>query len=191
MVVPYVHAASLTELEPAQRAELGELTMHCEQVLRQAMRPDGFNIGLNLGSAAGAGIAEHLHVHVVPRWDGDTNYMTVVGEIRVIPRIDLDDTAAFVNDLGFVIAHAVDLVRDLLEALLTNEHTHSFFTAHGDVSRDSCQRQSLRWPALIRKRIVGKRDRIRNRDGGILRSLSLQYDECLCDRDLMNAVFRE
>jgi len=96
MVVPYVHAASLTELEPAQRAELGELTMHCEQVLRQAMRPDGFNIGLNLGSAAGAGIAEHLHVHVVPRWDGDTNYMTVVGEIRVIPQ-HLDHTYAMLQ----------------------------------------------------------------------------------------------
>jgi ATP adenylyltransferase len=93
MVVPHAHAASLTELEPAQRAELGELTMRCEQVLRQAMRPDGFNIGLNLGSAAGAGIAEHLHVHVVPRWDGDTNYMTVIGEVRVIPQ-HLDGTYA-------------------------------------------------------------------------------------------------
>lgn len=86
MVVPYVHAASLTALAPAQRAELGELTMHCEQILRQALHPDGFNIGLNLGSAAGAGIAEHLHVHIVPRWAGDTNYMTVVGEVRVIPQ---------------------------------------------------------------------------------------------------------
>ena len=86
MVVPHAHVASLTELDPSQRAELGELTMCCEQVLRQAMRPDGLNIGLNLGSAAGAGIAEHLHVHIVPRWEGDTNFMTVVGEIRVIPQ---------------------------------------------------------------------------------------------------------
>jgi ATP adenylyltransferase len=93
MVVPYQHAASLMELDPGQRAELGELTMHCEQILRQAMGPDGFNIGLNLGAAAGAGIAEHLHIHVVPRWAGDTNYMTVVGEIRVIPQ-HIDQTYA-------------------------------------------------------------------------------------------------
>jgi ATP adenylyltransferase len=93
MVVPHGHVASLADLDPDQRAELGELTMHCEQVLRHAMRPDGFNIGLNLGSAAGAGIAEHLHVHIVPRWAGDTNYMTVVGEIRVIPQ-HIDQTYA-------------------------------------------------------------------------------------------------
>ena len=93
MVVPHAHVASLTALEPSQRAELGELTMHCEQILQQALHPDGFNIGLNLGSAAGAGIAEHLHVHIVPRWEGDTNYMTVVSEIRVIPQ-HIDQTYA-------------------------------------------------------------------------------------------------
>jgi len=93
MVVPQAHVASLTALEPTQRAELGELTMHCEQVLRHAMQPDGFNIGLNLGSAAGAGIAEHLHVHIVPRWEGDTNYMPVIGETRVIPQ-HIDETYA-------------------------------------------------------------------------------------------------
>jgi len=93
MVVPHAHAASLTELEPGQRAELVGLIMHCEQVLRHVLRPDGFNIGLNLGAAAGAGIAEHLHVHIVPRWEGDTNYMTVVGETRVIPQ-HIDQTYA-------------------------------------------------------------------------------------------------
>jgi ATP adenylyltransferase len=93
MVVPHAHVASLTDLDPSQRAELGELTMCCEQVLRQAMRPDGLNIGINLGSAAGAGIAEHLHVHIVPRWEGDTNFMTVVGELRVIPQ-HIDQTYA-------------------------------------------------------------------------------------------------
>jgi ATP adenylyltransferase len=86
MVVPHVHAASLGDLAACQRAELFELTMVCEQVLQQALHPHGFNIGLNLGAAAGAGIAEHLHIHIVPRWAGDTNYMTVVGEIRVIPQ---------------------------------------------------------------------------------------------------------
>lgn len=91
MVVPQAHVASLTELSALQRAELFELTALGEQVLQQALRPDGFNIGMNLGTAAGAGIAEHLHMHVVPRWGGDTNYMTVVGEIRVIPQ-HLDQT---------------------------------------------------------------------------------------------------
>ena len=91
MIVPYAHVASLTDLAAPQRAELFELTAVCEDVLHQALHPDGFNIGLNLGAAAGAGIAEHLHVHIVPRWAGDTNYMTVVGELRVIPQ-HLDHT---------------------------------------------------------------------------------------------------
>ncbi|GIX47978.1 MAG: hydrolase [Candidatus Tectimicrobiota bacterium] len=86
MVVPVAHVPSLSALPGPQRAELIDLTATCEAVLQQALRPHGFNIGLNLGSAAGAGVAEHLHVHVVPRWQGDTNYMTVVGEVRVIPQ---------------------------------------------------------------------------------------------------------
>lgn len=86
MVAPHAHVPSLTELDAPQRAEIFELTATCEAVLRQAFTPDGFNIGINLGTAAGAGIAEHLHVHIVPRWTGDTNFMTVVGDIRVIPQ---------------------------------------------------------------------------------------------------------
>ena len=86
MVVPYRHVASLTDLTAVQRSDLFEVTATCEAVLRQALHPQGINIGLNLGSAAGAGIAEHLHIHLVPRWAGDTNYMTVVGELRVIPQ---------------------------------------------------------------------------------------------------------
>jgi ATP adenylyltransferase len=96
MIVPQAHVASLTDLDPAIRAELGELTMHCEQVLRQVMHPDGLNIGINLGAAAGAGIAEHLHIHIVPRWSGDTNYMTVVSDIRVIPQ-HIDETYALLR----------------------------------------------------------------------------------------------
>ncbi len=91
MIAPHPHVPSLTQLDARQRAELADLTAHCEDILRQALRPDGFNIGMNLGAAAGAGIADHLHLHVVPRWAGDTNYMTVVGEVRVIPQ-HLDQT---------------------------------------------------------------------------------------------------
>jgi ATP adenylyltransferase len=91
MIVPQAHVASLTQLTPRQREELFELTAISEGILQRAFRPHGFNIGLNLGAAAGAGIAEHLHMHVVPRWAGDTNYMTVIGEIRVIPQ-HLDET---------------------------------------------------------------------------------------------------
>jgi ATP adenylyltransferase len=86
MVVPYAHVASLTDLTAAQRSDLVELTAACEAILRQTLRPTGFNIGLNLGAAAGAGIAAHLHFHIVPRWAGDTNFMTVVGELRVLPQ---------------------------------------------------------------------------------------------------------
>lgn len=91
MIIPQAHVASLTQLTPRQRGELFELTAISEGILQRAFRPHGFNIGLNLGAAAGAGIAEHLHMHVVPRWAGDTNYMTVIGEIRVIPQ-HLDET---------------------------------------------------------------------------------------------------
>jgi ATP adenylyltransferase len=85
MIVPYAHVPSLTDLDAPQRAELFGLTAACEAILRQTLRPDGFNIGLNLGAAAGAGFADHLHIHIVPRWTGDTNFMPVLGELRVIP----------------------------------------------------------------------------------------------------------
>jgi ATP adenylyltransferase len=91
MIIPYAHVASLTQLTPPQAAELIELTAISEDILQRALQPHGFNIGLNLGAAAGAGIAAHIHMHIVPRWAGDTNYMTVVGDIRVIPQL-LDDT---------------------------------------------------------------------------------------------------
>ncbi|HEY75123.1 MAG TPA: HIT domain-containing protein [Thermoflexia bacterium] len=85
MVVPYAHVASLEDLDPETLAELMALTQLSLRVLREAYNPQGFNIGMNLGSVAGAGVADHIHLHVVPRWGGDTNYMSVVGQTRVIP----------------------------------------------------------------------------------------------------------
>jgi ATP adenylyltransferase len=92
MVVPNKHTATLTGLDPAELSELMLFTQRSEQALRDAYPPEGINIGINLGRAAGAGIEEHLHVHLVPRWSGDTNFMTVVGETRVLPE-DLPSSA--------------------------------------------------------------------------------------------------
>ncbi len=93
MIVPYAHVASLGEMAPEALHELGELAGRAEAALRSAYRPDGLNLGMNLGAAAGAGIAEHLHLHAVPRWSADTNFMTVAGETRVLPE-SLEDTWA-------------------------------------------------------------------------------------------------
>ena len=87
LLVPYRHTDSLAKLEPAEAGELMETAQKMEQVLRAAYRPDGVNLGLNLGEAAGAGVAQHLHIHMLPRWFGDTNFMTVVAETRVLPEI--------------------------------------------------------------------------------------------------------
>jgi len=85
MVVPRRHLASLAELSPAELHEVADLVQRAESVLRDAYKLQGINVGINLGKAAGAGIEEHLHVHLVPRWSGDTNFMTVLGETRVLP----------------------------------------------------------------------------------------------------------
>jgi ATP adenylyltransferase len=95
MVVPYRHVADYAELTPAEVAEVGALTQDALRALRAASGPQGFNVGLNLGGVAGAGIAEHLHQHVVPRWGGDTNFMPVVGHTRVLPQL-LAQTRAMV-----------------------------------------------------------------------------------------------
>ena len=86
MVVPNRHIASLVDAAPDELTEMMDLTRRAEIALREAFAPQGLNMGLNLGKAAGAGILEHLHLHVVPRWAGDTNFMTVVGQTRVLPQ---------------------------------------------------------------------------------------------------------
>jgi ATP adenylyltransferase len=85
MVVPQRHVAHLAGLEDAELSEMAKLTQLSERVLTEAYAPQGINVGMNLGRPAGAGIVDHLHIHLVPRWNGDTNFMTVVGEVRVLP----------------------------------------------------------------------------------------------------------
>lgn len=85
MVVPYKQTADLGDLTEAELCDLMKLTRRCQRVLTKLMKPDGFNIGLNLGRVAGAGIVEHLHIHVVPRWAGDTNFMPIVAGTTVLP----------------------------------------------------------------------------------------------------------
>lgn len=85
LVVPYREVADYDALTQAERHELADATARCIGWLRAALRPAGFNVGMNLGLAAGAGIPDHLHVHVVPRWRGDTNFMPVVADVKVVP----------------------------------------------------------------------------------------------------------
>lgn len=85
MVVPNRHVAQLAAATPDELAELMALVRLAEMALTEAYGPHGINVGLNLGKAAGAGVLDHLHVHLVPRWSGDTNFMTVVGDVRVLP----------------------------------------------------------------------------------------------------------
>ena len=85
MVVPYLHTAALTDLEDTASLELLTLAKTAQAALTRAMHPDGYNLGMNLGTAAGAGIADHLHLHVVPRWNGDTNFMPVLADVKVLP----------------------------------------------------------------------------------------------------------
>ena len=85
MVVPHRHIGSLAEASSQELTELMALTRRAEMVLTEAYRPHGMNLGINLGRPAGAGVPGHLHMHLVPRWEGDTNFMTVVGGTRVVP----------------------------------------------------------------------------------------------------------
>ena len=85
MVIPFEHVATFEELPSATRAEMIELTSRCMSVLRKTYNPQGFNMGANIGKAAGAGVPGHVHIHIVPRWGGDTNFMSALGETRVLP----------------------------------------------------------------------------------------------------------
>jgi ATP adenylyltransferase len=91
MVVPFDHQPNLEELDPQTRAEMMELTSRSMTILRNVYNPQAFNMGANIGEAAGAGVKEHVHLHIVPRWYGDTNFMSTLGETRVLPEI-LEDT---------------------------------------------------------------------------------------------------
>jgi ATP adenylyltransferase len=91
MVAPYRHAGTLSALTTDELHELAALTQRSERALTEAYQPHGLNVGINLGKPAGAGVLDHLHVHLVPRWNGDTNFMTVVGNVRVLPE-DLRET---------------------------------------------------------------------------------------------------
>lgn len=91
MILPYAHEASLARLLAAAAQEMMALAQRATRALEQAYHPDGINLGMNLGQAAGAGVAAHLHLHVLPRWAGDTNFMTTVAGVRVLPE-DLSET---------------------------------------------------------------------------------------------------
>lgn len=85
MIVPNIHTPSIEELPDDVLLDFSKVTQYSIKCLKDLMRPEGFNLGINMGAAAGAGIKEHVHLHLVPRWAGDTNFMTTVSEIKVIP----------------------------------------------------------------------------------------------------------
>jgi ATP adenylyltransferase len=86
LVVPYKEAADFNGLTDEEMADLMKLTRRCQNALTRVMKPDGFNIGINLGKVAGAGVPGHLHIHIVPRWQGDTNFMPVIADTTVMPQ---------------------------------------------------------------------------------------------------------
>jgi ATP adenylyltransferase len=91
LIVPYEHLAELAAAEKETTDEMMDLTKRCQAVLRDVYHPHGFNLGMNLGRSAGAGVADHFHMHIMPRWTGDANFMSTIGETRVIPE-DLTTT---------------------------------------------------------------------------------------------------
>ncbi len=91
MIAPYEHKAKLYELNDAEKLEMMKLAEKMIRVIEFTMKPDGFNLGINLGKVAGAGIEDHIHLHIVPRWNGDTNFMPVLADVKVIPEA-IEDT---------------------------------------------------------------------------------------------------
>ena len=91
LIVPFQHVGELDAAPKELTDEMMDLTKHCQRALRETYHPHGFNLGMNLGRAAGAGVADHIHLHIMPRWAGDSNFMSTVGETRVIPE-DLKTT---------------------------------------------------------------------------------------------------
>ncbi len=96
MIAPYAHVCNLTLLDTDAYHELMDMSLHAQKVMMAAMKPGGFNIGFNIGAAAGAGLEDHVHMHIVPRWAGDTNFMPVLGDTRVVPQ-SLEETAAYLR----------------------------------------------------------------------------------------------
>lgn len=86
MVCPYRHVASIEELSPDEMTAMMSEAARCTGLMRQSMKAEGFNIGINMGAAAGAGLKDHLHLHIVPRWNGDTNFMPVIGQTKILPQ---------------------------------------------------------------------------------------------------------
>jgi ATP adenylyltransferase len=97
LIVPYAHLGEFDSAPKDVTDEMMDLTKRSQTALREVYRPAGFNLGMNLGAAAGAGIVDHIHLHILPRWSGDTNFMTTVGETRVLPE-SLEDTYAKLRD---------------------------------------------------------------------------------------------
>ncbi|MDQ6630723.1 MAG: HIT domain-containing protein [Verrucomicrobiota bacterium] len=97
LIVPYKQTPDLNGLTDAEMSDLMQLTRRCQNALTEVMNPDGFNVGINFGKVAGAGIVEHLHIHIVPRWSGDTNFMPVIAHTTVLPEA-LKDLAAKLRD---------------------------------------------------------------------------------------------
>ena len=98
LILPFIEVAELADLNAGERLEMMDLIVLSQKVLKEALKPDGFNVGINLGKASGAGIPRHLHFHVVPRWNGDSNFLPVIGKTRTLPQA-LDKTWEILHNL--------------------------------------------------------------------------------------------